>query len=131
MNPKLIILLLIMALGFSGCATTKYQWGDYENALYRHYKRPSEIENMAENLSKIISVGEIQGKVPPGIYAEYGYILNALGKPREAVIYFKKEKDTWPEARIFMDKMINLTEIDVSTKTERGIKLKPKEGSTP
>jgi hypothetical protein len=109
MNLKMIIILCIGALGLSGCAAaTRYHWGNYENALYSYYKKPSEIDDLSEKLSRIITDGEKQGKVPPGIYAEYGYILHVSGKHEDAVIYYKKEKEAWPESRIFMDKMINL-----------------------
>ena len=119
MNSRIVLLLLIGALGFTGCAaSTKYHWGNYENALYNYYKKPSEINTLSENLSKIITDGEMQGKVPPSIYAEYGYILYVTGKHEDAIIYFKKEKEAWPESQIFMDKMINLTEIDKEKKSK-------------
>lgn len=92
MKLKLFVLLGSISLMFSGCAVTKYHWGNYENSLYNYYKNPSEVEQLGENLSKIIADGEANGEVPPGVYAEYGYVLHILGKSSEAVIFFEKEK---------------------------------------
>jgi hypothetical protein len=99
-----------MAYGALGCApTTKYYWGNYENSLYTYYKNPSEVEEMAEALANIIENGERDGKVPPGLYAEYGYLLFVTGNTGEAVAYFEKEKNIWPESSVLMDKMIATT----------------------
>ncbi len=46
------------------------------------------------------------GRVPPGLYAEYGYALYEAGQANEALIYFGKEKEKWPESAVIMDKMI-------------------------
>jgi hypothetical protein len=86
---------------------TKYAWGNYEEALYVHYKAPSEIDAFAGSLQKTITQAEGQGKkVGPGIYAEYGYILQSLGKFDEAIRFYEKEKAAWPEAGTFMNTMI-------------------------
>lgn len=45
-------------------------------------------------------------RLPPGICAEYGYVLLAVGRPGEAQPYFEMEKRFWPEATRLMDRMI-------------------------
>jgi hypothetical protein len=40
------------------------------------------------------------------LYAEYGFALYEAGRIDEAVIYFRKEKEKWPESAVIMDKMI-------------------------
>ena len=110
MKAKVITLFLVMAFGGLGCGTTtKYHWGNYENSLYRYYKNPAEVEELAEALADIIEKGERDGRVPPGIYADYGYLLLLTGHTGEAIIYFEKEKNTWPECSMLMDKMIATT----------------------
>lgn len=111
MSAKATIFFSLIAFLLSGCVTTKYNWGNYENTLYSYYKNPAEAEEFAENLSKIIVDGEAKGNVPPGIYAEYGYILFISGKAQEAIKYFEREKENWPESKILMDKMINLAKV--------------------
>ena len=113
MRAKVITFIMLMAFGALGCApSTKYHWGNYENSLYRYYKNPSQVEEMAEALAKIIEKGEQDGKVPPGLYAEYGYFLFITGNTKEAVTYFEKEKNIWPESSVLMDKMIETTKTD-------------------
>lgn len=103
-----IIFFSAIAIGFVGCApTTMYHWGNYESKLYKHYKNPAKVERLAEALAKIIKDGESEDKVPPGIYAEYGYLLLITGHTGEAIPYFEKEKLRWPESTVLMDKMIS------------------------
>lgn len=107
--------LIVVVFSLSGCATpSKYQWGRYESSLYSHYKNPADQEQFAENLAATIAKGEQTGAVPPGIYAEYGYVLYSIGRNADAISYFEKEKKTWPESALLMDKMI------VSTKKTAG-----------
>ncbi len=109
MRVKSIILLFVMAVGLIGCVPrSMYHWGNYEDKLYKYYKNPAEMGKMAESLAIIIEKGEVDGRVPPGIYAEYGYLLLITGKSGEAITYFEKEKMRWPESSILMDKMIAL-----------------------
>lgn len=98
--------LMVVILG-TGCASrTLYHWGGYDNYLYSYYKNPAEREQFVEEVVVIIHDAEKSGRIPPGLYAEYGYLLYESGNYPEAVIYFKKEQDLWPESRFFMDKMI-------------------------
>ncbi len=119
MRAKVIILIMFMAFGVLGCGpSTKYHWGNYENSLYRYYKNPAEVEKLAEALAEIIEKGERDGKVPPGIFAEYGYLLFITGNTGEAVAYFEKEKNIWPESSMLMDKMIATTKAADKKKTK-------------
>jgi hypothetical protein len=97
------------ALAASGCAgkVTTYRWGNYDEILYAHYKHPQERQAYVAGLKAIILAAQQEGKtVPPGIYAEYGYALYEEGNAPEAIRYFERERDTWPESRVFMEKMI-------------------------
>jgi len=89
-----------------GCAPPRYAWNNYDYKLYQHYKNPAEYDQFVENLKEIIEDGEETGKVPPGIYAEYGFALYEKGNYQEAVKYFKLENDKWPESHVLMAKMI-------------------------
>jgi hypothetical protein len=103
---KHITVLLLMFL-LAGCgANTRYKWDQYDTKLYEHYKDPSQNEQFIESLKEIMDEAEPDGKVPPGIYAEYGYVLYEQGNSLTAILYFQKEADKWPESRIFMNKMI-------------------------
>lgn len=106
MNKYLLFLIIALTMLSSGCTMTKYKWNHYDSTLYQHYKNPSEKESFIENLMSIIQEGEPTNSVPPGIYAEYGYVLYENGRYTESVNYFQKEYDKWPESRVIMSKMI-------------------------
>ncbi len=100
--------LALAAAAVSGCASqSMYHWNGYDEALYRHYREPAGREAWVEALRTTVLEAEQEGrKVPPGLYAEYGYVLLEEGKGKEAVVYFEKEKAKWPESRLLMEKMI-------------------------
>lgn len=99
-----IILLLVVC---SGCgASRKYMWKNYDSVLYRYYKNPAEKEVFLKSLKKIIDAGEKSNSVPPGLYAEYAYILYEMKKYPEAIVFFEKEKILWPMSSGIMDNMI-------------------------
>jgi hypothetical protein len=56
---------------------------------------------------EVIESGESAGNVPPGIYAEYGYVLYEKGNFTEAILYFNKEQTKWSESKVLMAKMIS------------------------
>ena len=102
--------LLVAALGvigISGCAPTSlYHWGDYETSLYKHYKAPDESTLVAD-LEKLIADAERrQRTVPPGIFAELGYLYVESGDFTRAIDMFRQEKSRWPESTVLMDVMI-------------------------
>lgn len=103
----LILLPAIFMLG--GCATPSlYYWGDYESALYRHYKTPGQMQDFGQDLEDIITEAETDGRsVPPGVYAEYAYVMMQMGHPDVAVKYYKLEKRHWPKSTKLMNAMIS------------------------
>ncbi len=107
MTTKLITLLSLLAV-LSGCAQTRYAWEGYDDKLYSYYKTPAESEQFLEAIHEVIQEGDAAGKVPPGLYAEYGYLLFERGQFPEAINWFRKERDKWSESSFFMDKMIAL-----------------------
>lgn len=103
-----ITLLLLLATILSNCASDKsmYNWGNYEKSVHNYNKSPMEKEKFALKLLKIITKGEQNNQVPPGIYAEYAYIMLEIKNYDKAINYFKKEKQLWPESTQLMDIMI-------------------------
>lgn len=103
---KCLIMIVFLFL-IVGCVKTQYQWGDYEKQLYNHYQNPAEKTEYLEGLKEIIEDSvDSNEKIPPGIYAEYGYALLEGGKPFDAIMFFNKESELWPESRLLMKKMI-------------------------
>jgi hypothetical protein len=96
--------LLILA---SGCASTRYDWNGYDTLLHKHYRHPANIEEFTEKLQEAVLAAEQSQRMPPGLYAEYGYLLYEKGLYPLAIDYFEKEKQLWPESRVLMEKMIS------------------------
>lgn len=104
-----LLFVLALALFCSGCAAqTRYAWDGYDDRLYSYYKTPAESDQFMEALYEIILEGDAENRVPPGIYAEYGYMLYERGRYPEAITWYHKERAKWPESQLLMDKMIAL-----------------------
>ena len=105
---KFIFPFLFSASLLSGCVTTqKYNWGKYESSMYSYYKNPTKLDEYSGALDEIIKSSESGNKkVPPGIYAEYGYLQLQAGNNQEAIELFHLEEKSWPESKVFMEKII-------------------------
>ncbi len=107
---KRFIFSAIMGTFFilAGCApqlTTLYYWDDYSHTLYNLKKNPGPEaeEKYKESLLKIINESKkYNRKVPPGIYAEYGYFLIKNGNKNEGLKYLDLEVKTYPESARFI-----------------------------
>jgi hypothetical protein len=110
MRPISLFLACLVTLTLSGCASQGgYYWGRYEDSLYAYYKDPTKLSELSESLKESIATSErTQKAVPPGVYAEYGFFLYQQGKPSEAIPYFEKEKNKWPESTKLMDSMVQM-----------------------
>ena len=109
---RALLLLAASAALLQGCAgRTLYRWGEYDDALYAHYKNPQDREAFVERLRVVIDGAEQAGeRVPPGCYAEYGYALYEEARYEDASRYFRLEREKWPESGVLMQKMIGLAD---------------------
>lgn len=114
MNKKRLLVLL-SALFVSGCAVgptlePRYDFGNYSHALYQHKKQHTDAsyQEYKSSLYDVIEKTKTSGyRVPPGIYCEYGFILAQEGKAEEAINYFELEKKTYPESKVFIERLMN------------------------
>ena len=110
MNTKKIMPLAIVMASvlMTGCQTTKnvglYHWGDYETSLSEYYKDPAQEPQLSDTV--LITIDESEGRIAPGMYAEYATLLLQQGKVDEAIEYYTKERDYWPESRSLMNSII-------------------------
>lgn len=102
-NKFLFLWLLLVA---TGCSTTQYTWNDYDDDLHAYYEHPENRAKILLSLSKTIEKGLKTKTIPPGIFAEYGYLLADAGEADKAIEYFELEQSYWPESKILMAKMI-------------------------
>lgn len=105
-----VLLVGLMVLAGCGGANTRYAWNNYDSELYTHYKTPAQREEFIAAMKEIVTEAETENKVPPGIYAEYGYLMYEKGDMEQAVLYYQKEASKWPESKFLMEKMIANTQ---------------------
>ncbi len=104
-----LAMAVVVTLGACAATTQKYNWEKYDPALYGYYKSPAKLAELNQALEAIIKSADInKARVPPGIYAEYGYLQLQAGKSAEAVTMFEEEETHWPESKVFMDRMIKV-----------------------
>jgi hypothetical protein len=107
---SLLIAGLFVSLFFSGCAPQKmYYFGDYSETLYTFEKSQSEETFLKhkQQLDRIIAEsGKRNLPVPPGIYAELGYIKQKENKSEESIKLYQTEAQLYPESKYFMDRLI-------------------------
>ncbi len=114
MGRVLIILLLGLLCGCT--SPSLYEWGNYDQWLYENYKHPKNDEELYVDLTALITKYESRKKpnskpMAPGLYAEYGFLLMRRGENEQAIKYYNKEKELWPESAVFMDSMIQTAQI--------------------
>lgn len=103
--------LLIVAALLSGCGPAAkpplYYWGGYEQSIYTRYDK-NDPPQVQAYLEEVIATGTTGGKgrVPPGVFADYGMLLYQQGRGAEAIQYFEKEAAAFPESAPLMTKLI-------------------------
>ena len=107
-------LLISLVFVFVGCQKQVeppvYKWGNYvkrsaEFGMNGHNKEV--LEKHLSELDKIIRESKEEDKrVAPGIYAEYAQLLFQTKKTSKAKEYFEREKTTYPESSIFINRVL-------------------------
>lgn len=106
---KKLLVVLFLAVAFSSCVTVSpalYRWGGYEDAYYNYYKKqsPESCAVLYINYTSMInSPGGVRATVPPGICAEYGYMLLAPETPTILKEYYSNPNNFTKKARQSME----------------------------
>ncbi|MGZ0016899.1 DUF4810 domain-containing protein [Yeosuana sp. AK3] len=112
---KTFILFIALLLTVS-CTTQKplYTWGDYNNTTYKFLKKSDEkaTQNLIESYEKIINNQKGLREVPPpGIYADYGFLLLQIEQTQKGKEMLDKEIALYPESQIFIERILKMLEI--------------------
>lgn len=112
---KKILFIFIIALIVSSCTTQKplYSWDKYELTSYNYLKNSDEksMQELIETYQNIITKQKgSRGVVPPGVYADYGYVLLQANKNEEGKAMLLKEVALYPESKIFIDRILKMIE---------------------
>jgi hypothetical protein len=120
-NRTLFLVVAAISL-LAGCVTNnqKYDWGKYDASLYAYYKDPAKAAELSAALAAVIEdANSNRTKVPPGVYAEYGYLQMQQGKNQDAINSFKQEAALWPESKVFMDQMTKVASASAPIRTSQ------------
>lgn len=104
--------IVIGTLFFNSCASktkTIYNWGTYEDSIYKMYVSPGktsvpdEILHLETEIEKTVSKGK---SVPPGLNAHLAYLYVTQGNVNAALSHLETEKALFPESTVFVDGLI-------------------------
>jgi len=105
-----VLLIAFACLVLTSCGSTQlYSWYDYEDVTYKYSKVPDDKlqEKVLAQYEKMINKQrEKRGVVPPGLYAEYGYMLCKMERVSEGLEYLKKEIALYPESEVYISRII-------------------------
>lgn len=104
-----IHVLLIAGILLEGCArgpTSLYDWGGYEDSVYTRYTN-QDFGLAEKDVYRTLPQPGHTARVPPGVYADYGFLLYRRGDYAGAISSFEMEKATYPESSLLMTKLIN------------------------
>lgn len=102
-------------LAFASCSTVEplYSWYNYENITYQYSKKSTEelqVKVLEQYQKMIDKQNGSRGVVPPGLYAEYGYMLYRTGKKEEGLSFLKEEIKVYPESEKYISRIIKQLE---------------------
>jgi hypothetical protein len=110
MRSVALFAVLAALIGLTGCAPQQqFYWGSYEESLYSRQQQPGpggDLKASGMLLSTITEAQSYNAKIPPGVHADYGYLLFKQGQIDEAVAQLQKELALYPESMPFMHTMM-------------------------
>ena len=104
------IFYFLILIFYVGCFQPPaiFYWGNYSTSLYEYKKNPDE-KTLATHKKALLDIiaksPQKRMQVPPGIYAEYGFMLMKEGKVEEGQEYFNKEISLYPESKVFIQRL--------------------------
>lgn len=108
---KKVFLILVLGFAATACSVTKplYDWKGYDDAVYVYSKNHSDqsVENLIKVYTKLIRNSGGSRKVPPpGVCADYGYLLIQKGEIAKGKELLVKETILYPESKVFIDRIL-------------------------
>jgi hypothetical protein len=108
---KKLICLAAAIFAFASCATQTqlYNWNGYDDAVYAYTKTTDEksVEKLMEVYVRLIDNSGGARKVPPpGVCADYGFLLIQGGKVEEGKTLLARESTLYPESKTFIDRIL-------------------------
>lgn len=102
---------IFFCLLLEGCAPSPlFYWGDYEDSLYERYVENDTGQTEVHLQESFAEAQKTSQRVPPGLYADYGFMLYKRGDKSGAITAFEQEKKQYPESALLMTKLIERVE---------------------
>jgi hypothetical protein len=110
---KKLLIISISLFWLVSCTTQKslYSWENYEKTSYKYLKNSNEksTQELIETYQQIIEKQNGTRKVvPPGIYADYGFLLLQANRGEEGKAMLLKEVELYPESKVFIDRILKM-----------------------
>jgi hypothetical protein len=107
---KKIILIAFSVCALYSCTTQRlYSWGNYETTSYNYLKATNDktSADLVKSYQELIKkqTGS-RGVVPPGIYADYGFLLLQMNQTEKGREMLMKEIELYPESKVFIDRIL-------------------------
>ena len=96
--------------------TSLYQWGKGEQAdsVYQSLTHEGDPQEQLQKLE--ILTQDLKGKkIAPGLYAQLGLLYNQAGDANKAAAAFNREAELFPEAKPYMQFLLNRGKIPAET----------------
>ncbi|NTU54253.1 MAG: DUF4810 domain-containing protein [Chlorobiaceae bacterium] len=110
MSKKLPLFLLLAIQGCASQSPVLYEWGSYESLIYKSYSATGKYspDEHIQKLEADYQVARSKNRsVPPGYYAQLGFLYYQTGKPEEAAKSFMIEAELFPESKQYMNRLVN------------------------
>ncbi|MGB3210238.1 MAG: DUF4810 domain-containing protein [Desulforhopalus sp.] len=98
-----------------------YYFGNYSETLYSFEKNQNEetLLNHKQELERIIAESDTRKlPVPPGIYAELGYLNLKANNSEKSIQLFQAEEQLYPESSFLMGRLIQSAKAQDTAESE-------------
>ena len=116
-----LIALSLVLVGCGGGATSLYRWGEFPQQTYNYMSERSKVSPLEQiaRLEKDIEKSKAENRaVPPGLYGHLGLLNLDIQNSQRAAMYFKLEKQVYPESTVLMNRLLQR----MGTKNSSGVK---------
>tara|TARA_R110002050_G_scaffold292293_3_gene447558 strand:+ start:5719 stop:6066 length:348 start_codon:yes stop_codon:yes gene_type:complete len=110
------LLAAVAVFTLASCARQKplYDWHDYDRSSY-FYQKDTDKESIKDLLDTYHDMIKEQkegtrGVIPPGVYADYGFLLLQEGDIKKGSQMLERELKLYPESKIFIDRILKMIE---------------------
>jgi len=112
---KKLFFISICVISLASCSTQKqlYVWHNYDTTSYMYLKNSDEksIQELLKTYENIIQKQHGTRKTPPpGVHADYGFLLLQANKTEQGKEMLLKEMTLYPESKVFIERILKLIE---------------------